>query len=50
MQLRNVVTGGGSDCDKPIYGKIMSDGITIIITMMTNTNRNTNTNTNKNAK
>ena len=29
--LRNVVTGGASDCDKAIYGKIMSDGITIII-------------------
>ena len=29
--LRNVLTGGGCDCDKAIYGKIMSDGITIII-------------------
>ena len=32
--LRNVVTGGASDCDKAIYGKIMSDGITIIIVII----------------
>ena len=35
--LRNVVTGGASDCDKAIYGKIMSDGITIIIIAITTT-------------
>ena len=28
--LRNVVTGGASDCDKAIYGKIMFDHIAII--------------------
>ena len=27
---RNVVTGGGCDCDKAIYGKIMFDHIAII--------------------
>ena len=34
---RNVVTGGACGCDKPIYGKIMSDGITIIIIAITTT-------------
>ena len=38
---RNVVTGGACGCDKPIYGKIMSDGITIIIIAITTTTTTT---------